>query len=72
MKIKPQLINAVLIGALAASPVFAQKFRTDIPSAITIPDSVETRLGTLKFEDGFPDDATVQTIYDNVIALTLL
>jgi hypothetical protein len=66
MKIKPQLINAVLIGALAASPVFARKFRTDIPSAITIPDSVETRLGTLKFEDGFPDDATVQKVYDNL------
>ena len=34
---------------------------TDIPAAITIPDSVETRLGTLRFTDGFPDDATVRS-----------
>jgi hypothetical protein len=28
--------------------------KTDIPPEITTPDSVETRLGTLKFVDGFP------------------
>ena len=38
---------------------------------LTTPGSVETRLGALKFEDGFPGDATVQTIYDNIIALPL-
>jgi hypothetical protein len=27
---------------------------------------VDTRLGTLKFYDGFPDDATVQKVYDNL------
>jgi len=27
------------------------KFATDIPSAITMPDRVETRLGTLQFID---------------------
>jgi hypothetical protein len=42
------------------------KYRTDIPPAITVPDSVETRLGTLRFTDGFPDDATVQKVYDNL------
>src|SRR5215470_8592572 len=50
----------------AASPVFAQQYKTDIPPAITIPDQAETRLGTLRFKDGFPDDATVQKIYDNL------
>ena len=44
----------------------AQKYKTDIPPAITIPDSVETRLGTFDFIDGFPDDATVQKVYDNL------
>ena len=39
---------------------------TDIPPAITMPDRVETRLGTLTFKDGFPDDATVQKVYDNL------
>ena len=42
------------------------KMATDIPAAITMPDSVETRLGTLRFTDGFPDDATVQKVYDNL------
>jgi hypothetical protein len=32
--------------------------KTDIPAAITTSNSVETRLGTLKFTDGFPHDAT--------------
>jgi hypothetical protein len=42
------------------------KMTTPIPSSITTPDSVETRLGTLKFTDGFPDDATVEKVYDNL------
>ncbi len=48
------------------APALAQQYKTDIPPAITIPDSVDTRLGTLKFKDGFPDDATVQKVYDNL------
>ena len=42
------------------------KMTTDIPAQIRTPDSVETRLGTLRFFDGFPDDATVEAIYDNL------
>ena len=42
------------------------KMTTDIPPEITTPDSVETRLGTLKFNDGFPDEATVAKVYDNL------
>src|SRR4051812_31139415 len=42
------------------------KMATDIPASITIPDSVETRLGTLEFADGFPEDATVEKIYDTL------
>jgi hypothetical protein len=42
------------------------KMTTDIPASITTPDSVETRLGTLRFFDGLPDEATVQTVYDNL------
>jgi hypothetical protein len=42
------------------------KYATDIPPAVTIPDSIETRLGSLKFTDGFLDDATVQKVYDNL------
>jgi hypothetical protein len=42
------------------------KMTTDIPAGILTPDSVETRLGTLRFFDGFPDDETVQKVYDNL------
>jgi len=34
------------------------KMTTDTPPEITTPDSVETRIGTLKFFDGFPNDKT--------------
>ena len=42
------------------------KMTTSIPHGITTADSVETRLGTLKFTDGFPDDATVEKIFENL------
>ena len=42
------------------------KMTTPIPPSITTPDSVDTRIGTLKFFDGFPDDATVQKVMDNL------
>jgi hypothetical protein len=34
--------------------------------ALSIPDKVETSIGTLDFFDGVPSDATVQTLYDNL------
>ena len=42
------------------------KMTTDIPPQILTPDIVQTRLGTLQFFDGFPDDATVEKVYDNL------
>jgi hypothetical protein len=57
---------AVLALIVTTTTANAQKMRTDIPKSITTPDSVETRLGTLRFHDGFPDDATVQKAYDNL------
>jgi hypothetical protein len=42
------------------------KMTTDIPSQILTPDTVESRLGTLQFFDGFPDDATIKKVYDNL------
>ena len=58
--------RATLAAVLFAFAAFAfgqmpgAKFKmtTTIPAGMAIPDSVETRLGTLKFFDGFPDDAT--------------
>ncbi|WP_411573468.1 DUF1254 domain-containing protein [Streptomyces fradiae] len=40
--------------------------RPPAPPGIACPDEVRTRLGTLRFSDGFPDDATVRTLFDNL------
>jgi hypothetical protein len=40
--------------------------QSDIPGSCITPDSVETRLGTLNFKDGVPDDATTQKLYDEL------
>lgn len=44
----------------------AYKFATRIPTGITTPDKVETRIGTLEFFDGFPTPQTVKRVYDNL------
>jgi hypothetical protein len=70
----PNLIAAlacVLAGCASANSQTAQtpptyKMTTPIPADITTPDSVGTSLGTLKFFDGFPDDSTVNKVYDNL------
>ncbi len=41
-------------------------YNQTIPPEIMTPETVETRIGTLKFFDGLPDDATVKTVYDNL------
>ena len=42
------------------------RMATDIPAAVTTPDRVETRIGTLEFFDGFPTPETVNLVYDNL------
>ena len=71
MKRKNTLVILFLFMLLATlTTVDAQqvkyKMTTDIPASITTPDKVDTRLGTLKFFDGYPDSATVQKVYDNL------
>ena len=66
-----RILVAAFVCALATATAQAQtapkmKMTTDIPPEITTPDSVKTRIGTLKFKDGFPDDATTQKAYDNL------
>jgi hypothetical protein len=57
---------AAFAGAVQAQTAPKMKMTTEIPPQITTPDTVETRLGTLKFFDGFPDDATVEKVMDNL------
>jgi hypothetical protein len=60
------LAAAMSIATAEAQTAPAMKMTTPIPPSITTPDTVETRIGVLKFHDGFPDDATTQKVYDNL------
>jgi hypothetical protein len=71
MRSKRDIVAVALVGALSLATGYAQtppkmKMTTPIPPSITTPDSVDTRIGTMKFFDGFPDDSTVQKVYDNL------
>src|SRR5215510_3933551 len=55
----------VLLTVLVAE-AHAQKYKTAIPPQITVPTTVETRLGTMSYFDGLPDEATVKKVYDNL------
>ena len=69
MKFRSAVCLVVMIGCLGL-PAWAKspkmKMTTPVPPGIESPDKVKTRLGTLKFFDGFPDKATVNTLYDNL------
>lgn len=66
-----QVTTLALLAVAAASPALAQeqpapKYSAKVPPYIMTPDTVETRIGTLKFFDGLPDPETVQKVYDNL------
>ena len=52
------LIAGVLTGVLTLTSAYAQQFTT--------PDSVETRIGTLNFERGFPTEETKRAVFDEI------
>ncbi len=72
MKPKPPTRFIALLATIAATTIaHAQtektyKMTTEIPADITTPNTVESRIGTLQFNDGFPTDETVQKVYDNL------
>lgn len=39
---------------------------SSVLSSVTTPDKVETRIGTLEFNDGQPSQATLEKVYDNL------
>ena len=58
------MVSSMVLPGWAESP--KMKMTTTVPPGIEMSDKVETRLGTLEFFDGFPDKATVETLYDNL------
>jgi hypothetical protein len=64
---RPTLLHAMMAAAFVTTAAGeTYKMTTSIPPSITAPAEVETRLGTLKFTDGFPDEATAEKCYDNL------
>ncbi len=66
-----QITAVASLLAMAAVPIWGQgqsqpTYSAKIPSTIVTPDTVQTRIGTLNFFDGTPDEATVQKVYDNL------
>lgn len=68
IKLTALAVTLATLGACAGpqGSVKSYKMTTVTPPGIAIPDKVDSRLGTLKFFDGFPDDATVTRLYDNL------
>ncbi len=58
------LATSLTTVSRAAPP--KMKMTTEIPPEITIADKVETSIGDLTFEDGFPTEETAQKIYDQL------
>src|SRR5664279_5405944 len=55
-----------LCWSLATAQQPTYKYSTPMPPGVAFPDTAETRLGTLHFTDGYPDDATAQKLLDNL------
>ncbi|MGY3614304.1 hypothetical protein ACVJGD_000500 [Bradyrhizobium sp. USDA 10063] len=56
-------VFAMLASTAISLSAFAQDY-APTPSQITTPDSVDSRLGLLKFHDGMPSAETAEKIYD--------
>ena len=70
-KLFPGVILVFVIAAcLAAGPAMAQTYKMTTPIApgVAVPDKIETSIGTLNLNYGYPDDATTQKVYDNLDA----
>jgi hypothetical protein len=57
-----------LVPALARArpPAASSPYAPEVPARITTPDTVESRIGPLRFRDGAPDPATVERAYDQL------
>jgi hypothetical protein len=66
MKKMLTMVLAAVIAAGMLTTGSAQEKRTKIPSSITTPDRVESKIGTLQFKDGYPIGDTAAKIRDEL------
>lgn len=62
--VSPASISAQELTGSPAAPEY--EYSTQMPPGVASPDKIETRLGTLNFFDGFPDQATAEKLWDNL------
>ena len=65
LALTPALVLAGASKTPSAQPA-EMKMTTEVPVGVATPDQLETRLGTLNFFDGVPDEATEKKVYDNL------
>jgi len=53
-------------AALSLTDAAGAQTTAGIPSSITTPDKVQTRIGAVDFRDGMPSKPTIDKIYDNL------
>ena len=62
--------KAMFLAVILTQTVVAQEptpgFNTKIPDWVLTPDTVETKLGTLKFFDGIPDETAAKALFANL------
>jgi len=56
----------VLMAVVMVTTVWAQEKRTKIPAFLTTPDKVESRIGSLQFNDGYPTGEAAAKIRDEL------
>ena len=68
MKIARKALLGAIFSAIIAAKAFAQSYKMTTPIApgVAVPDKVESSIGTLNLDYGYPDGPTVDKIYDNL------
>jgi len=68
MRVLSSTILTLSLMALSALPASAQQYKYETPIApgVAVPDKIDSSIGTLNLFYGYPDDTTVQKIYDNL------
>lgn len=59
-------IGALIVAVAATAHAQSYKMTTPVAPGVAVPDKVESSIGTLNLSYGYPDEATVEKIYDNL------
>jgi len=63
---KPSLTALIAALVISWATVTSAEVSEETLRSISMPDKVETSLGTLEFFDGVPNDASIDKLYDNL------